>query len=113
MDFHDKAVCDVAAKRVQCDEICSFCYAKAKFVADAKAAPEGAGDVWTWTARDAEKLIVSYLVGGRKGSHAAAFMEDVAARLADRVQLTTDDHKAHLNAVDGAFGSDVDYAMLE
>lgn len=114
MDFHDKAVRDVAAKRVQCDEIWSFCYAKAKNVAEAKAAPEGAGDVWTWTALDAEnKMIVSYLVGGRDASYAAAFMEDVAARLADRVQLTTDGHKAYLNAVDGAFGSDVDYAMLE
>lgn len=114
MDFHDKAVRGVAAKRVQCDEIWSFCYAKAKNVAEAKAAPEGAGDVWTWTALDADsKLIVSYLVGGRDASCAAAFMEDVAARLADRVQLTTDGHKAYLNAVDGAFGSDVDYAMLE
>lgn len=114
MDFHDKAVRGVAAKRVQCDEIWSFCYAKAKNVAEAKAAPEGAGDVWTWTALDAEsKLIVSYLVGGRDAGYAAAFMEDVAARLADRVQLTTDGHKAYLNAVDGAFGSDVDYAMLE
>jgi IS1 family transposase len=114
MDFHDKAVRNVAAKRVQCGEIWSFCYAKAKNVAEAKAAPEGAGDVWTWTALDADsKLIVSYLVGGRDASYAAAFMEDVAARLADRVQLTTDGHKAYLNAVDGAFGSDVDYAMLE
>ena len=111
--YHDETVRDVNAKRVQCDEIWSFCYAKAKNVAKAKAAPEDAGDVWTWTALDADsKLIVSYLVGGRDGSYAMAFMDDVAARLASRVQMTTDGHKAYLEAVEGAFGADVDYAQL-
>lgn len=111
--LHNEHVHGVAAKRVQCDEIWSFCYAKAKNVAAAKAAPEGAGDVWTWTAIDAEsKLIVSYLVGGRDAEYAMEFMDDLRARLANRVQLTTDGHKAYLQAVEGAFGADVDYAQL-
>lgn len=111
--FHDEQVRDVASKRVQCDEIWSFCYAKQKNVATAKAAPEGAGDVWTWTGLDAEsKLIVSWLCGGRDGEYAMAFMDDLASRLANRVQLTTDGHKAYLEAVEGAFGCDVDYAQL-
>jgi IS1 family transposase len=111
--YHDETVRNVRAKRVQCDEIWSFCYAKQKNVETAKAAPEEAGDVWTWTALDADsKLIVSYLVGGRDGGYASEFMNDVASRLANRVQLTTDGHKAYLEAVEGAFGADVDYAML-
>lgn len=111
---HDAAVRGVNAKRVQCDEIWSFCYAKQRNVATAKAAPADAGDVWTWTALDADsKLIVSYLVGGRDAGYAHEFMQDVAARLANRVQLTTDGHRAYLDAVDGAFGADVDYAILE
>jgi IS1 family transposase len=111
--FHDENVRNVKSKRIQCDEIWSFCYAKEKNVETAKAAPEGAGDVWTWTALDADsKLIVSYLVGGRDGGSAMEFMQDVAARLANRVQLTTDGHKAYLDAVEEAFGCDIDYAML-
>jgi IS1 family transposase len=110
---HEAAVRNVKAKRVQCDEIWSFCYAKERNLETAKAAPEDAGDVWTWTAIDADtKLIVSYLVGSRDGECAAEFMSDVAARLANRVQLTTDGHKAYLEAVEGAFGSAIDYAML-
>ncbi len=110
---HDETVRNVRSKRVQCDEIWSFNYAKAKNVATAKAAPQDAGDLWTWTALDAEnKLIVSYLVGGRDAGYAHEFMQDVAARLAGRVQLTTDGHKAYLDAVEGAFGIDVDYAQL-
>lgn len=112
-EYHDLAVRNVASKRIQADEIWSFCYAKQKNVATAKAAPEEAGNVWTWTALDADsKLIVSYLVGGRDAGYAHEFMQDVAGRLSNRVQLTTDGHKAYLEAVDGAFGSDVDYAML-
>ncbi len=103
----------VAAQRVQCDEIWSFCYAKAKNVPTAKTAPEGAGDVWTWTALDADsKLIVSWLVGGRDADYANEFMQNVADRLANRVQLTTDGHYAYLDAVERAFGIDVDYAQL-
>ena len=98
---------------MQCDEIWTFCYAKAKNVPTAKAAPEDAGDVWTWTALDADsRLILSYLIGGRDADYAHEFMQDVASRLAGRVQLTTDGHKSYLEAVEGAFGADVDYAQL-
>ena len=111
--LHDDTVRNVKASRIQCDEIWSFCHAKAKNVATAKAAPEGAGDVWTWTAIDADtKLIVSYFVGDRSGESAMVLMDDLQARLANRVQLTTDGHKAYLEAVEGAFGSDVDFAQL-
>lgn len=112
--YHDETVRDVKAKRVQADEIWSFAYAKAKNVEAAKAAPDGAGDVWTWTALDAgSKLIVSWLVTpGRDSDFAIEFMDDVAKRLANRVQLTTDGHRAYLDAVEGAFGADVDYAQL-
>ena len=81
-------------------------------VETAKAAPDGAGDTWTWTAIEAQtKLIISHFVGGRDGDCAAWFMNDVAMRLANRVQLTSDGHKAYLEAVEGAFGADIDYAM--
>lgn len=111
--FHDENVRGVTAKRVQCDEIWSFCYAKAKNVAKAKAAPDRAGDVWTWTALDSDsKMILSYLIGGRDGEYALEFMDDLRGRLANRVQLTTDGHKAYLEAVEEAFGADIDYAML-
>ena len=111
--FHDEAVRDVASERVQCDEIWSFCYAKAKNLKAAKKAPEGAGDVWTWTAIDADsKLIISWLVGGRDAEYAREFMLDVADRLANRVQLTTDGHAAYWAAVEDAFGPAVDYAQL-
>ena len=111
--FHDKEVRNVQSKRIQCDEIWSFVHAKQKNVATAKAAPEGAGDCWTWTALDADsKLIVGYLVGGRDASYANDFMQDVASRLTSRVQLTTDGHKPYLEAVEGAFGAAIDYAML-
>lgn len=111
--FHDVAVRNVRARRVQSDEIWSFCYAKAKNVPAAKKAPAHAGDVWTWTALDADsKLIVSWLVGGRDAEYANEFMLDVASRLANRVQLTTDGHGAYLDAVEGAFGADVDFAQL-
>ena len=111
--YHDVTVRNVKAQHVQCDEIWSFCYAKDKNVATAKAAPEGAGDVWTWTAigRD-HKMILSFEVGDRSDATAIEFMDDLRARLANRVQLTTDGHKAYLEAVEGAFGGDVDYAML-
>ena len=111
--LHDDTVRNVKASRIQCDEIWSFCHAKAKNVATAKAAPEGVGDVWTWTAIDADtKLIVSYYVGDRSGESAMVLMDDLRARLANRVQLTTDGHKAYLEAVEGAFGGEVDFAQL-
>jgi IS1 family transposase len=113
LKLHDETVRNVTASRVQCDEIWSFCYAKEKNVAAAKAAPDGAGDVWTWTGIDADsKLIVSYFVGDRSGQSAIAMMDDLRSRLANRVQLTTDGHRAYLDAVEGAFGGDVDYAQL-
>ncbi|HEV7268173.1 MAG TPA: IS1 family transposase [Falsiroseomonas sp.] len=112
--FHDRTVRDVKAKRIQCDEIWAFTHCKQKNVATAKAAPADAGDVWTWTALDADtKLIVGFLVGGRDAEYANAFVQDVAERMANRVQLTTDGHKAYLDAVEDVFGADVDYAMLE
>jgi IS1 family transposase len=111
--YHDAKVRGVKAKRVQVDEIWSFTYAKQKNVATAKAAPADAGDTWTWTAIEADtKLIISHFVGGRDGECAAWFMNDVAERLATRIQLTSDGHKAYLEAVEGAFGANVDYAML-
>ena len=113
MAYHDENVRNVEAKRVQVDEIWSFTYAKARNVPTAKAAPEGAGDVWTWTAIDADsKLILSYLVGGRDSDYAIGFMDDLRSRLANRVQLTSDGHKAYMEAVEGAFGGDIEYAML-
>jgi IS1 family transposase len=111
--FHDATVRGVKSKRVQCDEIWSFVYAKAKNVEAAKKAPEGAGDCWTWTAIDADsKLMVAWAVGKRDATYANAFMQDVADRLATRVLLTTDGHGPYLQAVEGAFGIDVDYAQL-
>jgi len=110
--YHDEHVRRVAAKRIQCDEIWSFCYGKEKNVTEEQKA-NGAGSLWTWTALDADsKLIVSYLCGGRDASYAMEFMEDVASRLTTRVQITTDGHRAYAEAVEGAFGMDVDYAML-
>lgn len=111
--YHDRAVRGVKAARIQCDEIWSFVHAKAKNVPQAKAAPHGAGDIWTWTALDADsKLILSWVVGGRDASFALALMDDVRQRLANRVQLTTDGHTPYLQAVEEAFGADIDFAQL-
>ena len=106
--FHDKTVRNVRSKRIQCDEIRSFVYAKAKNVAGAKAAPDGAGDCRTWTAVDADtKLMVACAVDGRDAGQAHGFMQDVADRLATRVQLTTDGRKAYLRAAESEFGTDI------
>lgn len=111
--YHDEHVRDVKAARIECDEIWSFVYAKEKNVTRAVAAPDDAGNAWTWTALDADsKLIVSYLVGDRTSATGIEFMDDLRSRLANRVQLTTDGLQAYLEAVEGAFGGDVDYAML-
>ncbi len=110
--LHDH-VRNVTAKRVQCDEIWSFVGMKEKNVPAERKGEKGVGDVWTWVAIDADsKLVISHLVGARDTAHAAAFIADVASRLANRVQLTTDGHKPYLEAVEGAFGGDIDYAML-
>lgn len=112
-EYQDCALRNLTSRRIQVDEIWSFTYAKQKNVAAAKTAPDFAGDTWTWTAIDADtKLVISWLVGGRDSGYAMAFMDDLAKRLANRVQLTSDGHKAYLEAVEGAFGGDIDYAML-
>lgn len=111
--LHDEKVRGVKASRVQCDEIWSFCYAKAKNVPAAKSAPDLAGDVWTWTALDSDsKLMVSYFVGDRSAASATILLDDLNGRITNRIQLTTDGHGAYLQAVEGVFGIDVDYAML-
>ncbi|RJX34308.1 MAG: DDE domain-containing protein [Desulfarculus sp.] len=111
LEFHDKMVQGVKSRRIQCDEIWSYYYAKQKNVPKSKQGE--AGDIWTWTAIDADsKLICSWLVGDRSAETGYAFMQDLATRLATRVQLTTDGHKAYLEAVEGAFGADIDFAML-
>lgn len=109
--FHNEKVQNLTVRRVQADEIWSFVYSKEKNV------PEGmedyAGDVWTWTAIDADsKLIVSWLVGQRDLEAATEFMTDVASRLSNRVQLTTDGHRPYLQAVDNAFDGEIDFAQL-
>ena len=112
-EFHDKAVRGVNVRHIQCDEIWSFCYAKQKNAARVTNAIDGAGDVWTWTGIDSDtKLIVSWLVGGRDAEYAIEFMDDLRSRLANRVQLSTDGYGAYLDAVDGAFGGNIDYAQL-
>lgn len=112
--YQDEKLRGLACKQIQCDEIWSFCYAKEKNVPEEMKGKLGFGDVWTWTAIDADsKLIVSYLVGDRSAVYARKFIDDLASRLAHRVQLTTDGHKAYLSAVEGAFGADIDYAMLD
>ena len=111
--YQDRVLRDLSCRRIQVDEIWSFIYAKEKNVARAKAAPRDAGDVWTWVAIDAEtKLVPSWRLGDRSGATAIEFMDDLRSRLAGRVQLTSDGHKAYLEAVEGAFGGDVDFAQL-
>jgi len=114
MKLHDETVRNVQSKRVQVDEVWCFTYAKQKNVPTAKAAPKDAGDCWTWTAIDAQtKLIIQWYVGDRSGETAKFFIEGLKTRLATRVQLTSDGHKAYLEAVENSFGADVDYAMLQ
>src|SRR5665213_509824 len=112
-EMHDELVRDVKSTRIECDEIWAFNYCKQRAVATAKAAPADAGDIWTWTGIDADsKLIVSYLVGDRSGQAAMELMDDLRSRLSNRVQISTDGHRAYLEAVEGAFGGDVDYAQI-
>lgn len=111
--YHDEHVRNLNCERVQCDEIWSFIGCKQKNVDSTKNAQTFAGDVWTWTSIDADsKLICNWFVGGRNAEFANIFMQDLADRLAHRVQMTTDGHKAYLNAIEGAFGADIDYAQL-
>ena len=113
-EYQDRVLRNLTSKRVQVDEIWNFVYAKADHVKNAKAAPKDAGDVWTWTAIDADsKLLVSWLVADRTTESATIFMDDLRERLTNRVQLTSDGHRPYLDAVAETFGHDVDYAMLQ
>ncbi len=110
---HDVHVRGIKSKRIQCDEIWAFCSSKEKNVAPENKGVLGFGDVYTWTGIDADsKLIVSYMVGKRDAGYAKVFIDDLAERLNNRVQLSTDGHKPYLESVEGAFGANVDYAML-
>ena len=112
-DYQDKHLRNLKCKRIQCDEIWAFCYAKDKNVPADKQGKFGFGSVWTWVAMDADtKLVPSFMVGNRDGRTANMFIDDLKERLANRVQLTTDGLHAYLEAVEGAFGSEIDYAML-
>ncbi len=110
-DYHDIHVRGLKSRKIQCDEIWSFVGCKAKNVPIE--GREGAGDCWTWTSIDADsKLICNWFVGNRDAQCALALMDDLRDRLQNRVQLTTDGHKAYLGAVEGAFGDAIDYAQL-
>lgn len=112
-EYQDKALRGLKCKRIQADEIWSFCYAKDKNVPADKQGKFGYGSVWTWVAIDADtKLVPSFMIGNRDAVSAKLFIDDLVSRLASRVQLTTDGLKVYLEAVEGAFGCDVDYAML-
>jgi transposase len=112
-DYQDKIFKNLPCKRIQCDEIWSFCYAKEKNVPKDKKGQFGYGDVWTFTALCADtKIVPAWLIGRRDLSNATIFMQDLAARLKNRVQLTTDGHKMYLDAVETAFGTDVDFSQL-
>lgn len=112
-EYQDVALRNLTCKRIQCDEIWSFCYSKEKNVPEDMRGTPGVGDVWTWTAIDADtKLVPAWLVGKRDAGYAMEFISDLRSRLAGRVQLTTDGHRAYLSAIDYSFAQDVDYAML-
>lgn len=113
MAYQDEAFRELQCNNIQVDEIWSFCYAKEKNVPADKKGQFGYGDMWTWTAIDAEtKLVPSWLVGGRDAEYAKVFIDDLASRMASRIQLTSDGHTAYLEAVEGAFGSNIDYTQL-
>jgi IS1 family transposase len=112
-DYQDRTLRGLKCKRIQCDEIWQFCYAKEKNVPEEKRGEFGYGDVWTRIAMDADtKLIPSFTLGNRDGQTARVLIQDLAERLTNRVQLTTDGHRAYLQAVEETFGADIDYAML-
>jgi len=112
-DYQYRTLRNLPCKRVQVDEIWAFCYAKKSNVETAKAAPEGAGDVWTWTAICADtKLAASWMVGGRDSDTGYEFIKDLSERMAGRIQLTSDGWKVYEGAVEQVFGDNIDYAML-
>ena len=111
--YHNQNVRNLRVRRLQADEIWAFVGAKMKNASEAKVVNQGWGDIWTWTAIDADtKLIVSYMLGQRGAETALAFMRDAASRISTRIQLTTDGHRVYAEAVEKAFGGDIDYAML-
>ena len=111
--YQDEVLRDLPCKRLQLDEIWSFVYAKQKNVPGSKAAPDNAGDAWTWVAIDADtKLVPSWRVGDRSSDTARDFVTDLASRLRNRVQISSDGYHAYLEAVEEAFGADVDFAQL-
>ena len=112
-DYQDRTLRNLKCRRIQCDEIWQFVYAKEKNVPDDKKGTFGYGDVWTWVAIDADtKLVPAFTLGNRDARTAMTFVDDLKERLANRVQLTTDGLKVYLEAVEGAFGADIDYAQL-
>lgn len=114
LDYQDKTLVNLTSKKLQCDEIWSFCYSKQKNVPEDKQGTFGYGDVWTWTALDADtKLIASWLVGLRTVECANQFIKDLKDRLTSRIQLTTDGNRVYVNAIEKAFGPDIDYAILD
>lgn len=111
--YHDEHVKGLTTKKVQCDEIWSFVYAKEKNIPEKLRGKFGLGSIWTWVALDSEsKFVISWLIGNRDAEYAKIFIQDVASRLKNRVQLTTDGLKAYIEAVDEVFGADIDYAQL-
>jgi len=112
-DYQDRTLRNLKCRKIQVDEIWQFVYAKEKNVPAEKKGQFGFGDVWTWVAIDADtKLVPSFMTGNRDARSARMFIDDLASRLATRVQLTSDGLKVYLEAVEGAFGADIDYAML-
>lgn len=112
-EYQDTALRNLPCRRMQCDKIWSLCYSKVKNVPEEKRGHFGYADVWTWTALCADtKLVPSWMIGGRDSGTAFTFIEDLASRLANRIHLNTDGHRVYLEAVESAFGSNIDYAML-
>ncbi|MCH8989385.1 MAG: IS1 family transposase [Chloroflexi bacterium] len=113
LDYQDVTLRNLNLRYIECDEIWEFCYAKEKNVPAEHKGEFGYGDVWTWTAIDADtKLVPCWHVGGRSGRDAWDFIANLRSRLATRVQLTTDGYRAYLEAIEGAFGADIDYGVL-
>lgn len=111
--YHDEYVKGIKTKKVQCDEIWSFVYAKEKNLPEKLRGKFGLGSIWTWVALDSDsKFVISWLIGNRDAEYARIFIQDIASRLKNRIQLTTDGFRAYLEAVDEVFGADVDYAQL-
>lgn len=112
-EYHDRTVRNVTVRRVECDEIWSFCYARRKTVRKMTDVPDGAGDVWTWTAIDSDsRMCLAYEIGDRSIRTAYEFMRYLRSRVVNRIQLNTDGHKSYYRAVLSTFESEVDYAQL-